>query len=757
MKININIFTKSLLTLILCTLCSTEIALAQNSQEGFEIEEIVVTARKREESLQDSPVSVTAMTARDLEFSQIDGTQQLGKVVPNLTFEANAASSGSSSASAVFIRGVGQADFIPTTDPGVGVYIDGVYMARNFTGAMDFLNVDRVEVLRGPQGTTFGRNTIGGAISIHSRKPSDELQGKIRTKIGSDERREVAFSVDVPVSEQLKTQLNGVYRRRDGYVTNVINGRKTGDDDSRSIRAAMTWTPTEALEISFLGDYTKEKENGAPSVLVAFVDTATFPAIANGAAPGCPVVFPPGPPQPSPIGNLNCANSQFVLPPHEVAAGQHLRSDNEFYGGSVEINWKLDWFDFKSITAYREIESFTSRDADETPLAIFHTQEVLKQNQFSQEIQISGSSFNDSLVWMVGLYHFSEDATEDNPVQISIGSLFSGTYVDNTDNAAFTQVTYNITDKLNVTGGLRYSNEDKDFMPDQFFTTPFFTPVGIIPSGVRLLPLVTSTESTVEWTPMANISYHWSDSLMTYATWSEGFKSGGFVQRLVVPQAIPDRFDPEFVTSYEAGFKWGGGNFTLNGAAFFTDYDNIHIVVRRGIAPVTVNAGTAEVKGFELEGKWVPTPQVFLNFGLGLTDAEYTSLTAEAIATAGITTDSKFAFTPKWNANVGASFKHNISNWGSITARLDASYTDDDFRTANNAPHLFQSDYIVLNTALIFETSDEKWQLVLAGSNMTDKIYLQNGSDAASTAQGLAEGTFARGREWSLSLEYNYF
>lgn len=755
MRNNVKIFTKSLLISLLCTLCSTEIALAQTSQEGFEIEEVVVTARKREERLQDSPISVTAMTANDLKFSQIDGTQQLGQIVPNLIFEANAASSGSSSASAIFIRGIGQSDFIPTTDPGVGVYIDGVYMARNFTGAMDFLNIDRVEVLRGPQGTTFGRNTIGGAISIHSRKPGDQFQGSIRTKIGTDERREVAFTVDVPISEQLKTQLNGVYRRRDGYVTNILNGRKTGDDDTRSIRAAVVWTPTHALEISILGDYTKEMENGPPSVLVALIDTQTFPAIANAQSPGCPVSFPP--PQPSPIGNTNCANSQFILGPNKVAAGQHTASNNEFYGASVEINWDLDWFDVKSITAYREIDSFTSRDADQTPLLIFHTQEVFTQQQFSQEIQFSGSSFNDRVIWMMGLYYFREKAKEDNPVQISIGSLFSGTYVDNTDLAAFSQVTFDITDKLSVTGGIRYSNEDKDFLPDQFFTTPFFVPSGIIPAGTRLLPPETSTESTVEWTPMANIAYHWTDSFMTYATWSEGFKSGGFVQRIVVPQATPDRFDPEFVTSYEAGFKWGGENFTLNASAFFTDYDGIHIVVRRGIAPVTVNAGTAEVKGFELEGKWVPTQQVLLNFGLGYVDADYTSLTAEAIATAGITKDSKFAFTPKWNANIGASYKYNVSNLGSITARVDVKFTDDLFRTANNAPHLYQADYTVLNTSLIFETADKKWQMILAGNNMTDKIYLQNGSDSASTASGWAEGTFSRGREWSLSLEYNFF
>jgi iron complex outermembrane recepter protein len=749
----LNLLSHSAFLITTCSIGSTVVA----NEGGFVLEEVMVTARKREESLQDAPLSITALTGSELALRQIDSSQQLGQIAPNLSFESYAGSSGSNSAATVFIRGIGQTDFIPTTDPGVGIYVDGVYMARSIGGALDFMDLERVEVLRGPQGTLFGRNTIGGAVLLHSRKPSDEFEGKASVKVGSDERRDVTLGLDVPITATLSTQLNAATRRREGYVENVITGQKLGDDDSQSIRLAALWTPDDAFELFFSADHTRERESGAPNVLLAFDDTAAFPSIANALSADCPVTFPPG--QASPPNDPACANAQWILGPHKVASNAELASELEVYGTSLKMVWDLEDITITSITAYRKFDSYSTRDGDNTPLTVFHTIDIFEQDQLSQELQFGGVSLNDRLKWILGLYYFEEEANNPNPVEISIGTLLSGGKVDNQTQAVFAQMTYNMTDHIELTLGIRRSDEEKDFLPDQYYLTPFITPGGAIPplsaGGPRVLPYETVSAQVKETTPMANLAYHWSDGLMTYVSYSEGFKSGGFNQRIPTPLATVPTFEPEFASAWETGFKWNADNFRLNGAAFYTDYEDMQIVVRRGIAPITINGGDAIIKGLELEGSYIPSERWYFSFGLGYIDNRYTTLTDEA-PTAGINKSSKIANSPRLSGNLAVNYRVDLHSLGALTARVDWSYKDDTYRTANNAPHLLAEAYDITNASLSWESVDEHWTVVLAGNNLTDEVYLLNGSDALGTGQGLADGAYSRGREWSLGVDYRF-
>ena len=223
----------------------------QKQTKGFVLEEVTVTARKREESLQDTPLSVTAISGTELALSQINSSQDLSNITPNLSFDSYASASGSNAAASVFIRGIGQTDFVPTTAPGVGIYIDGVYMAQSIGAAFDFIEVQRIEVLRGPQGTLFGKNTIGGAVVIHTKKPANEFGGRVEFELGSDNQTNGTFALDIPISDQLLTQVSGTVRNRDGYVKNIITGRDMGDDDSRGVRFAALFTPSDNLEFFF--------------------------------------------------------------------------------------------------------------------------------------------------------------------------------------------------------------------------------------------------------------------------------------------------------------------------------------------------------------------------------------------------------------------------------------------------------------------------------------------------------------------------
>ena len=730
----------------------------QKQTKGFVLEEVTVTARKREESLQDTPLSVTAISGTELALSQINSSQDLSNITPNLSFDSYASASGSNAAASVFIRGIGQTDFVPTTAPGVGIYIDGVYMAQSIGAAFDFIEVQRIEVLRGPQGTLFGKNTIGGAVVIHTKKPANEFGGRVEFELGSDNQTNGTFALDIPISDQLLTQVSGTVRNRDGYVKNIITGRDMGDDDSRGVRFAALFTPSDNLEFFFTADHTHERENGAPNVLVGINDRAPFVAIANAASAGCPVSFPP--PQSSPLGNSACANSQWELAPHKVAANADLVSELDVYGTALHVDWDLDLLNIKSISSYRKVDSSSRRDGDNTPLTIAHTGDVLQQDQFSQELQFSGTLLDDRLNWMFGLYYFTEEAENPNIVDLSIGSILSGGEVESRTKAVFSQATYNLTERLSLTAGLRYTKEKQTFLPDQYALTPYLSPTGLLlpldQGGSRILPHDTVTNEISETTPMATLSYYVTDELMTYVSYSEGFKNGGFHQRIPAPLPEVPTFGPEFADVWEVGFKYTKDWLRINGSIFNTDYTDIQTVVRRGFAPVTINAGDARINGFELEGSIVPTPNWYFMFGVGYLDAKYINIPTEVLNNNTINKSSELTNTPEWSTNFRAAYSKDVGELGSLTLRLDWIYRSSAFKTTNNASYLEQQSYNLLNAAIIFEDPSQDWRIMLAGKNLHDEIYLINGADSLGTAQGVADGAFSRGREWTLSISRNF-
>lgn len=748
-------FNKTVISMVVATaVFSTDLVLAQASGSGFVLEEVIVTARKREESLQDTPISVTAISGTELVLSQINSTQDLSNITPNLSFDSFASASGSNAAASVFIRGIGQTDFVPTTAPGVGIYIDGVYMAQSVGSAFDLVDVERIEVLRGPQGTLFGKNTIGGAVAIYTKKPANEFGGWAKFELGSDNQTNGAFTIDMPVSDQLSSQISASVRTRDGYVKNIVSSQDLGDDDSRGARFAALFTPSDNLEFFFTADYRHERENGAPNVLVAINDLAPFVAIANARSAGCPVSFPP--PQSSPIDNTACANSQWVLGPHKVAANADLVSDLDAYGTALHIDWALDSFSIKSISAYRKVDSLSRRDGDDTPLTIVHTGDILKQDQFSQELQFSGTILNDRLNWMLGLYYFTEDADNPNTVELSIGSILSGGAVDGRTKAIFSQVTYEFTERISLTAGIRYTTEKQTFLPDQYALTPYLSPTGPMLPGDRILPYEPVTNKISETTPMATLSYYATDDLMTYLSYSEGYKSGGFHQRVPAPLPEVPTYGPEFAEVWEVGFKYTKDWLRINGSAFNTDYTDIQTIVRRGFAPVTVNAGDARIDGFELEGSLVPTPNWYFMFGVGYLDAKYVNIPDEVVNSNTIDKSSQLTNTPEWSTNLRGAYTKDIAQIGNVTLRLDWIYRASAYKTTNNAPYLEQQSYNLFNAAIIYEDLSKDWRIMLAGKNLNDEIYLINGADSLGTAQGVADGAFSRGREWTLSINRSF-
>ena len=742
-------------------------ALESSASKGFALEEVVITARKRAESLQDAPLAVSAYTADEMRVRQISASDQLADITPNLTFDAFAPSSGTGSSSMIFIRGIGQTDFSAVTDPGVGLYIDGVYLSRSIGGSLDFLELERIEVLKGPQGTLFGRNTIGGAVLLYTEKPGEQFGGNAQVEVGTDQLLNLTANLNLPLADNLLSKVSVNRRTRDGYVERVYGGSDLGEDDVLAGRAALLWNPTTSLELYLTGDYTRERENGVPMVSLGINDQQTFAHIANVFdAPDCFLRPPPAPPGPGRDTGDDpaCANDTAYLGNYKNGETLQTKADLDHWGLALTASWEAnDWLSVKSITAYRDIDADIVSAGDQSPFVIFHRADQFEHKQFSQEVQFSGMALKDSVKWMLGLYYFEEQADNPNPVMFTsfIGAFLSGGKTDNDNVATFGQVTWDVTQSWHITGGLRYTDETKRFDPYSYIPegATYFNPAdGRLMPGDRLVPEGEVEVGFDDWTPMLNIAYDVSDDAMVYASYSEGFKSGGFDQRY--NQIFPEvsSFEPEEATTWELGIKsnWLDSRLRINAAAFFTDYENLHLIIREGFAPITFNGGEAEIKGFEIESNFVPSQSWLLQLAVGYIDAEYTKLSEEVLEKSPIREDFTLAQTPEWSANAGVAYTAEVGDWGSLTPRIDWVYKSKVYNDTINTPQLKADSYDLINVAVVFQSAGGVWDLVLAARNLTDEDYLIAGNSAYDTGASYIEGVFDRGRQWTFSAKYNF-
>ncbi len=756
-------FNKTLLSVALAAPISFTAVSSVAAAEQFKtLEEVTVTARKREESLSDTPIAVSAFSANALAARQIDGLGSIDTAVPNLVFDDVEAIGGSNAAASIFIRGVGQTDFNQNTEPGVGLYIDGVYVARSVGAAMDLIDLEQVEVLRGPQGTLFGRNTIGGAISLTTKKPAEELSGYASLSLGTDNLTQFKGVINIPFSDKALSKFTIFSKQRDGYVERLADGIDLGNDDVLGLRADFRFLPSDSVTMDLALEKLKERENGAPTTALFIDETAPFASYHNFALNGAECGSVPSPASP------NCYNSQFVTgnATSENGTGP-VRSDLDITGASLSITWDTDNFTLKSITAYRDLESVFATDHDHSPLVIDHTANDYTHEQYSQEFQISGSL--DNLTWIAGLYYFEEEGTDINDVDFSIGSLQSGGSVDNDATAIFGQLTYDFTDALSVTLGLRKTKEDKMFLPDQFYKTDFVTPDGVLAAGSpQVLPGAIGKLDVNETNYLLNISYRINEEIMVYASSSDGFKSGGFTQRLSGPPFIePPAFQPEFVDVIEVGMKSEllDNRLRLNMAYFHTSYEDIQLnVLTPGLPnPFTLNAAEATIEGLEFELTAI-LGGLQINSALGYLDAGYDSASGGIVlntvagpipvGTGLVNTNSKFVNAPEITFSFGLAHDFDIGP-GVLTPRLDWFYRSEVYNDAINTPLLVQGSYDTLNLGLRYEDHSETWSVQAGFTNVTDEEYLITGySDLG--AVGVTEGVYARGREFQVEGQWRF-
>ncbi len=736
-------------------LASTPVLAGQDAASEPMLEEIIVTARKTAENIQETPVAVTAIAAQVLEERAIVNISQIAASTPSTRFDPAAPLSGSSNSVNVFIRGVGQTDFNLTIDPGVGIYLDDVYISRSVGALLDTTDIDRIEVLRGPQGALFGKNTIGGAIAITSKQPGAERTLSAQLATGSFNRTDLQFSADLPITDALRMRLTGAKLTSDGYVERLADNGEAGDRDALFGRLVTQWTPATDVTLTLTLDGTRAREAtvGATALRIYEVNPLPaaipvhFPTVSNLALNGARCA----PPNPARLTDPTCYNTQWITDdPRKTWSGGNNRSDSDIWGAALTAAAELGDVTFKSISAFRQLDSVFDLDTDMSPVPLVNTANDYTQEQYSQELQLSGTA--SGLRWLFGLYYLNETGTDVNSLTTVLTSFRSGGSVDNDSYAAFGQLVYSLGEHASISVGGRYTWETKRFSPDQIILTTLPIPLPFAP-GDRILPVGEVDAEAAQFTPSLSFDYQLSDAVLAYASYSEGFKSGGFTQRIFPPEPEAPGFRPEFIESYETGLKTElfDRQVRWNSAAFYSDYSDQQVIVLDGFAPKVRNAGDSRIWGVETEVEAVASSRLRISGSLSHVNAKYTRIDPRA---APITLRSRLVNTPRWMGSLGFTDVLWTGANGELSTRWDWFYSSELAKDAENTPELIQQAYHTLNAGLTYASGDERWAVSVGGTNLTGEDYLVSGGYVP--AAGAVYGVYNRPREWYARLKLNF-
>jgi iron complex outermembrane receptor protein len=826
------------------------------SQEGG-LEEIIVTAEFREANVQDTPIAITAVNAAMLEARSQTNLAQITAQTPNVSLRPAGSSSGS--ALVAFIRGIGQTDFNPSVEPGVGIYVDDVYYSTITGNILDLLDLERVEVLRGPQGTLAGRNAIGGAIKLFTRKPDGSDDATVGLTKGEFNRTELKGAAGMTlVEDKLYMRVAGMARSIDGYVTRLdyacANGIprpgtpgglptyaqafscELGTEGGQSYvsgRLGLRWAASDRVEVNIAASIVNDDSESQPGVLIATKTGAgsNFPWLApNGpavppfasGAPNNPAFNPDAAGQ-VPIFYDNNGNGTFEAGtdvPYDsrfVTGGTYQNyatyiNDGQstpsplFQGGgpgtsdifkpyviepvntldswdtSVNVGWQIsDTLSFLSVSSYRTYQNDFAEDTDGSPLAVQQLLQVMNHEQWSQEIRFN-ADIGDRTQLTVGAFYLDQKTNEDARVDlpyVGFDFIHGPDLVPATNKAIYGQASFALTDRLDLSLGVRYSEDEKSYTfrrrnpdltpvlpcavhPTLGFPNPWFWESSNPPNcgvfGLDLLSVAYSSDST-DW--RVALSADVGESSMIYGQASTGYKAGGNNARPFFPTQL-NAFQPETLDSYEVGFKSTlGGAARLNAAVFWNDYVDIQLPTnvcawappgQQTPCASQSNVGDAEVWGFELEAEWHPSDALTLDASLSHLNFEYQSIIPGATAvTLGMITP----YTPEDKASIGIQYGFSLPGGGTFTPRLDVAYTSEVYANAVNASTNFIDGYTVANARLTWESQADVWEVALEATNLTEEYYYVTLFDLFGPA-GYIHGQPSRPREWAMTVKRSF-
>ncbi|SNS63743.1 iron complex outermembrane recepter protein [Sphingomonas laterariae] len=690
--------------------------------EAQGLEEIVVTAQKRSESLQKTPISIMAMTSADIEKKGIVDLTDLRSQVPALQVTPHP---NSATTARVFIRGVGNNDDQITVDPSVAVYLDGIYVARGQGLSAEIAEVERIEVLRGPQGSLYGRNATGGAINYITKAPDlGEFSAKQTFTVGNYDQFRSRTRVNIPVGDKLAVELAYLHSEKDGYVDNLGTGvKRFGDQRRDAYRAAVLWEPIDTLQLRYTYDRSDINDTPAYMVYAPF-----YPDQADRPTAGSPAV-----------NNL-------------------LRNDVTAQGHNFTATWEVaDNLTIKSLTGYRKLDNETHQDyltGAVGPFPVFLTNFYQNQEQWSEELQLIGSAFDDQIEYVVGAYWFDEKADSfDTTVPTGRPTSNRTATVRNKAYALYGQGTWrpDFLDGLYVTGGIRWSRDErKATLAQEVIPVGGGTPIVLAPGA--------GDNSFNDVSPSLTVGYNVNPDVNVYAKYASGYKTGGYNLRASSIERFEDGFGPETLDSFEFGIKssWLNNRLRANLAVFRSNYKDIQTNVQIDPANPAItdvfNAGKARIQGIELDLTAKPTKSLTFSANYAYLDAKYQKI-IDPLTNADITSAFTFVEAPKHTLTTSAEYYFPEMSIGQLSASVDYFMQSKKSSATSDARYVI-GDYGLLNARLTLSDIPlglGKWRLSAFGKNLTDKEYY-----VAHFAGGLPAAIFGEPRTYGLELTFEY-
>jgi iron complex outermembrane receptor protein len=728
------------------------------------LEEVIVTAQKRSESVQDIPIAVSAFSESQLQDSGFDSISDLAAMSPSLQL------GNYGPIAYVSMRGIGSESTTAGGDPGVALHLDGVYLGRPVATLFSAFDTARVEILRGPQGTLYGRNANGGSINLITNKPTDELEGNIDITYGDYDWQRVRAAVNLPISDRVRSRFVAFKEDRDGYSENSVPGGTEGNDaENWGVRSHLDIDFSEDASLLLSGSYIDSGGVGSKAELREPLPGSTTGRVLAG-PPG--FAFAPG----GPASGIPCYCTYIDPNTGEVAVNDldsfktsidvKESQDNTFLLLSATFEWNFEKFTFKSITGYAETDFNTVQDGDYSELDLALITLTEKAEQFSQELQLV-SNGDGPLQWIAGLYYFEEEATRQSLVfrsrydvfasQFGVPSGFEiGGEVESDSIAVFGQATYGLTDNLHVTAGLRYTEDEKKGINKgfQFVGAPYADPVG---------------GDWNEVTYRLALDFQLSEDTMLFASYATGYKSGGINQTASVTLGASDAiYDPEFVTAYEVGIKSTllDGRVQVNSSLYYNEYADMQFQRFGAGGPEAFNASEpATVQGLEIELRAAVTDTLTLDGSLGLADSEFDAQVINGVQLDG----NQVQRTPDFTYNIGITNQWEMDDKGSIRLRLEYAYTDEIYYSPFNADEgTFElggsdlgEDFTNVNARLFWFSADEVWTVEASITNLTDEeqvgsLFRGPGFFDEIGGGGSEEVTYNPPRQWGVRVGYAF-
>ncbi len=724
---------------------------APDGEAASDIQKVVVTARRREESLQDVPVSVTAFSADQLSKQGVPDVTALALALPNTTLKASRATNSTLTA---FIRGVGQADPLAGFESGVGIYIDDIYLARPQAAVADIYDVERIEVLRGPQGTLYGRNTIGGAVKYVTRKLGSQPDVRLRATAGNYGQLDGVVTASTPLSDTVRIGGTVARFKRDGFGTNLYTGAENYDKDVTALRLSTEFTPSADLFIRIAADGTQDDSNPKNGHRLTVGRTSGAPILSN----------------------------EFDTRANLTQALGHDQ-DVKSYGVSALVEYRFnDQFSAKSITASRKDKSYAPIDFDALPVVDMEVPALYTNKQFSQEFQLTYTG--ERIQGVAGLYYI--DANAYNKFDTVLAGLaptstFTSGDIDTKAWAAYFDGSYNFTDAFSLSLGGRYTVDERTAsIYRQIYLGLAGSPEMGNPGAILFRTDTDFRNGTLQrkdkkFTPRVALGYKVNADHNVYASYSEGFKGGGFDPRLnMVGTRLTEAqaragYDPETIETYELGLKsaFNGGRITTNAAVFYSDYKDVQIPGSVAIdtngdgrddsfAGVTTNAGKAKIKGVELEAIANITRDFTIAGMYSYIDADYKEY---IVAGVNVADQRVFQNTPKNSANLRANYDIALPIMGhngkvSLIGSVSYKGATNQFETVSL---LDQPSYKLWDASIVWTRADGKIRAGIHGKNLNDERYKTAGYLFPTLGnEGTLTAFYGNPRTVSATLEYRF-